>query len=208
MAIAVDCWNTSNTERKAFNTVIWLIMDFFLPYKQGDASSPAAESEDEFQFVNHQRKHSVSISMPPSPVGVHLQTPKRVIFSGETILHDGTLVPAVGGKSQNAAIFHSQPIPRGSTFEDAMRNLNAAHHPSMRRLKDKRFDSFKTWSGKLERQLTVLRGKLPRQTRPDESEVQGEGIENNIPVDRYFDALEGPELETLRVYTFLFSRIS
>lgn len=158
------------------------------------------QSDIELQFVNHQRKHSVSISMPPSPVAVQL-TPKRVLFSGETIINYGN-GPAAVKKSKKDAMFHSQPIPRGSTYEDAMRNMNvnanAAHHPS-RRLKDKRYDSFKTWSGKLERQLTLLRGKSPRQTSSDENEVQGSGIENNISVDRYFAALEGPELETLRV---------
>nr|ADN33779.1 tellurite resistance protein teha [Cucumis melo subsp. melo] len=137
--------------------------------------------------------------MPPSPVAVQL-TPKRVLFSGETIINYGN-GPAAVKKSKKDAMFHSQPIPRGSTYEDAMRNMNAnanaAHHPS-RRLKDRRYDSFKTWSGKLERQLTLLRGKSPRQTSSDETEVQGSGIENNISVDRYFAALEGPELETLR----------
>ncbi|TYK05986.1 S-type anion channel SLAH2 [Cucumis melo var. makuwa] len=164
-----------------------------------NVSSPAVQSDIELQFVNHQRKHSVSISMPPSPVAVQL-TPKRVLFSGETIINYGN-GPAAVKKSKKDAMFHSQPIPRGSTYEDAMRNMNvnanAAHHPS-RRLKDKRYDSFKTWSGKLERQLTLLRGKSPRQTSSDENEVQGSGIENNISVDRYFAALEGPELETLR----------
>ncbi|XP_023532526.1 S-type anion channel SLAH2-like [Cucurbita pepo subsp. pepo] len=163
----------------------------------GNTLSPAEQSDDELQFINHQRKHSVSISMPPSPVGVHLQPSKRVLFGGEQILNNEALGTAAGAKPQKAAKFHSQPIPRGSTF-DVSRNTNAAHHPSMRRLKDKRFDSFKTWSGKLERQLTLLSGKSARQTRPEEIEVQREGMENNIPVHRYFDALEGPELETLR----------
>lgn len=161
------------------------------------------QTDDELLFVNHKRKHSVSISMPPSP----LQTPKRVLFSGDTVLNNGTLGPAAVGKSQKAAKFHSQPIPRGSTFEDVVRNVKASQHPSIRRLKDKRFDSFKTWSGKLERQLTLLRGKSLRESGSDENEVQGAGHENNIPVDRYFAALEGPELETLRV-CYLFSSYS
>lgn len=200
----------SSLEVAGFDSIEESIEESDLPYNQfqsscshspsilptGNASSPAAQSDIELQFVNHQRKHSVSISMPPSPVAVHL-TPKRVLFGGETIINTGTLGPAAVGKPKKDAMFHSQPIPRGSTFEDAMRNMNAAHHPS-RRLKDKRYDSFKTWSGKLERQLTLLRGKSPRQTGPDETDVQGAGIENNIPVDRYFAALEGPELETLR----------
>lgn len=66
--------------------------------------------------------------------------------------------------------FHSQPMP-GSD--------------------DKRFDSFKTWSGKLERQLSNLRGKH-RETEQQPAEFE------TLPVHRYFDALEGPELDTLR----------
>lgn len=68
--------------------------------------------------------------------------------------------------------------------------------------RDKRFDSFKTWSGRLERQLSNLRGK-PQD--PDHGEGEGSGdhgepyMEAVPAVDRYFDALEGPELETLRV---------
>ncbi|XP_042032164.1 S-type anion channel SLAH3-like [Salvia splendens] len=61
---------------------------------------------------------------------------------------------------------------------------------------NKRFNSFKTWSGKLERQLSTIRGRhreteQPHIQAPQEFEV--------LPIQRYFDALEGPELETLRV---------
>lgn len=78
------------------------------------------------------------------------------------------------------AKFHSQPMPKLST--------NPIHH-------DKRFDSFKTWSGKLERQLSNLKpSNVHEQPEPD----QQTHLET-IPVHRYFDALEGPELDTLRV---------
>ena len=64
-------------------------------------------------------------------------------------------------------------------------------------LKDTRFDSFKTWSGKLEKQLSHLRGK-PWETGPDATSPRKVEVET-LPVDRYFDALEGPELDTVRV---------
>ncbi|XAR52271.1 hypothetical protein NMG60_11020240 [Bertholletia excelsa] len=129
-----------------------------------------------------ERMQSVSISMPSSP--------------GKD--HDGTVydptnpMPAPLGVQQ--ATFHSQPMTAGGKF------LNSTEIPprnqKVDRMKDKRFDSFKTWSGRLERQKSNLRGK-PRETGPEENTMQNEEVEI-LPVDRYFDALEGPELDTLR----------
>lgn len=67
----------------------------------------------------------------------------------------------------------------------------------MMKQRDSRFDSYKTWSGKLERQISNLRGKNVEGQQESNSRPSAE-IEN-IPVDRYFAALEGPELDTLRV---------
>lgn len=69
-----------------------------------------------------------------------------------------------------------------------------ARNPQVHRLKENQYDSFKTWSGKLERQLTMLKGKPmePRQEPRFTPETEA------LPVDRYFDALEGPELDRLR----------
>ncbi|XP_022973034.1 S-type anion channel SLAH2-like isoform X1 [Cucurbita maxima] len=164
---------------------------------QGNVSSSGVQSDAEFQLDNHRRKNNVSLSMPPSPVGVQL-SPKTVFSTGERIPNNGTSGLAALEKPQKATLFHSQPIPMGSTFEDATRNIKAAPHPSISRLKDRRYDSFKTCSGKLARQLTILRGKSQQQIRPDETEAQEAVIENNLPAERYFAALEGPELETLR----------
>ncbi|KAJ7969858.1 S-type anion channel [Quillaja saponaria] len=159
----------------------------------------------ESPFINHlHQKHSVSKSMPASPLETHLPGTKTVSFSGETIFNDG--IPdylaeskSTGSKPPKPTIFRSQPMPKGSAFPEATCGINFAFHPSIKRLKDIRFDSFKTWSGKLERQITLLRGKPPRETGPKDNIVQnGEVDRRNLPVDRYFDALEGPELETLR----------
>ncbi|XP_057798582.1 S-type anion channel SLAH3-like [Salvia miltiorrhiza] len=116
---------------------------------------------------DNQGMPTVSISMPPSPVEAHhLHNTKSASFIGD----------------ENAeAEFHSQRKPKPSTVNP---------------IYDKRFDSFKTWSGKLERQLSNIRRKR-RETEqqlliqtPQEFEI--------LPVHRYFDALEGPELDTLR----------
>ncbi|CAN6464632.1 unnamed protein product [Victoria cruziana] len=60
----------------------------------------------------------------------------------------------------------------------------------------KSFNSFKTWSGRLERQLSVLRGRQQEEQSAGNSSPAHEI--DVLPVDRYFDALEGPELETLK----------
>ncbi|KAL8210885.1 hypothetical protein R6Q57_005322 [Mikania cordata] len=62
---------------------------------------------------------------------------------------------------------------------------------------DNRYNSFKTWSGRLERQLSILRGKSFPCDDPEINFPQNIQRET-LSTDRYFDALEGPELETLR----------
>lgn len=135
---------------------------------------------------NAQLVHAVSISMPSSPTGS-----KTVLFANldEAAGGDGSpdSTPPVRPKEN---MFHSQPMPR-------VTGENLPGHHRVQELKDKRFDTFKTWSGRLERQLSNLRGK-PRPPSPeDSSTVHNPGI--NLPVERYFAALEGPELDNLRV---------
>ncbi|KAK4790025.1 hypothetical protein SAY86_017329 [Trapa natans] len=126
--------------------------------------------------ANAELMHAVSIGMPSSPTGTN-----------EAVAGDGN--PSYSKPPPEAAKFHPQPMP---TEED---HHSRQHHASVQ---DKRFDSFKTWSGRLERQLSNLRGK-PRSPSPDEDDgTAAHGPEMNLPVDRYFDALEGPELDTLR----------
>lgn len=85
--------------------------------------------------------------------------------------------------------FHSKSMPRGSMFleQEASRNSH-----------DKRYDLFRTMSGKLERQISNLRGK------PNESSLQDKEITESLTADRFFDALQGPELETLKVFIYSF----
>ncbi|KAG5558710.1 hypothetical protein RHGRI_008615 [Rhododendron griersonianum] len=164
-------------------------------------SSSAAETKT--AAVQSQRMHSVSISMPSSPMEVHLQSSKRVLFQDQdgTIFNDEIANPTTSGTKQ--AKFHSQPMPAGSAFDEAVASGLFSNppqlppkNPRIERLKDKRFDSFKTWSGKFERQLSNLRGK-PQEIRQEANTDQNVEVET-LPVHRYFDALEGPELDTLR----------
>lgn len=162
--------------------------------------------------------------MPPSPVGVgsRLHSPKRVLFDeakntettiGNDIPH--TAAAAHAQQQPKKTKFHSQPLPKGAFQETTVPIPNVKlssippRNPAIDRFRDKRYDSFKTWSGKLERQISNLRGKN-RETVQEEPNHQENNNNNNnrevdaaLPVDRYFDALEGPELDTLRVLTSL-----
>ncbi|KAF7813019.1 S-type anion channel SLAH3 [Senna tora] len=172
------------------------------PSKEIQETSVGSEG-DESVIINHQRKQSVSISMPLSTEEVQLHNSHKVVFGGETTISDG--IPNTSSESNTAESkppfptkYYSQPIPKGQVYpESDDGGAKFGNHPSIRRLRDNRFDPFKTFSGKLERQLSILRGKPPKQNA-----VQRDNSTKNndrpLPVDRYFDALEGPELETLR----------
>ncbi|KAI3778169.1 hypothetical protein L2E82_07246 [Cichorium intybus] len=140
--------------------------------------------------LHHHRTPSISISMPPSPMEIHLQNTKRVAFSPDVEFTRKNEPP-----TNQATRFHSQPIPTGVGFEEALAAgkypIRPVRNPKIDKLKDERYNSFKTWSGKLERNLSTLRGKPP--TDPPVNTPR-----ETVPVDRYFDALEGPELDTLR----------
>ncbi|CAH9123498.1 unnamed protein product [Cuscuta epithymum] len=93
-------------------------------------------------------------------------------------------------EEQQPNLMSQQPIPGCSPSNGNPNNI---------KLKDKRFDTFKTWSGRLERKLTHLSGNQC-EIRPDDLEAQHspEQTAETIDVDRYFDALEGAELDTLK----------
>ncbi|KAK8583469.1 hypothetical protein V6N13_108830 [Hibiscus sabdariffa] len=141
----------------------------------------------------HQRKLSVSISMPSSPTGASSAGSKNVLdVEGNG---KGCKDEAPSKAKPKGVRFLSQPMPIGSAFGEAANIRNINQHPNIKKLKDKRFNSFKTWSGKLERQITNLRGG---QSESESEEGSAQSSDRALPVDRYFDALEGPELETLR----------
>ncbi|KAG6487450.1 S-type anion channel SLAH3-like [Zingiber officinale] len=124
-------------------------------------------AQEEVAGGGEQAALSVSISIPSSP----------------------------SGPASSAAMKLPEQAPKqGKSFRSQPVTARAADQCGHR---DKRFDPFKTWSGRLERQLSNLRGKPQDLDCGDGGEDQdGEAVP---ALDRYFDALEGPELETLRV---------
>ncbi|KAL8095814.1 hypothetical protein AgCh_036979 [Apium graveolens] len=154
---------------------------------------------------SHQRTHSISISMPLSPTAVHLEGKKRVFFKDdcETISSSGVSHSPLSTSDHHPKHpkFHSQPLPKGTAINDAVasgklpaRPVHSLKYPVGRNLTDDRYNSFKTWSGKLERQLSQLRGRVDE----TETDLPQTTRKENVPVHRYFDALEGPELDTLK----------
>ncbi|KAG6746705.1 hypothetical protein POTOM_049068 [Populus tomentosa] len=177
------------------------------PFSSSAMGSDTAAFEnqtDESQPIHLQRKHSVSISLPASPIAASSRKAKKVLFK-----EDGEKTFVYGNPDSSAASkivdtppkqvkFHSQPMAKGTAaFEVALDVPNHPNnHPSLKKLQDKRYDSFKTWSGKLERQITNVRVR-PREDSTEKT-AGPKAEKDALPVDRYFDALEGPELETLR----------
>ncbi|XP_010915756.1 S-type anion channel SLAH2 isoform X1 [Elaeis guineensis] len=141
---------------------------------------------------------SVSISMPTSPTGVDQPGSSAANLKPNLAIN----CPVVNLQAANQAKFHSQPMAAGTfqakgTPERKGLDLsgNQQRIPRNSRLKDHSYNSFKTWSGALERQISTLRGKPPEPQEVNGSKSQPEPVP---APDRYFDALEGPELETLR----------
>ncbi|XP_011047744.1 PREDICTED: S-type anion channel SLAH2-like [Populus euphratica] len=177
------------------------------PFSSSAMGSDTAAFEnqtDESQSIHLQRKHSVSISLPTSPVAESSKKAKKVLFKeeGETTFvygnPDSSAASKIVDTPPKQVKFHSQPMAKGTAaFEVALDVPNHHNnHPSLKKLKDKRYDSFKTWSGKLERQITNVRVR-PREDSTEKT-AGPKAEKDALPVDRYFDALEGPELETLR----------
>ncbi|KAK7315177.1 hypothetical protein VNO77_33712 [Canavalia gladiata] len=182
----------SSSEVAGFDTA-----DSQLPssYAKGnEAISPGRENE-EAVVMNHQRKYSVS--MPLNCEDVQLQ-PLNTKTEGIPISSSQT--ETADSKHPQASKSYSQPMPPPKdhvhVHQETVNGANANNHPGIKAFKDKRFDSFKTWSGKFERQLSILRGNPQREIAEDGNNSRTN--ERRLRVDRYFDALEGPELETLR----------
>ncbi|XP_042478178.1 S-type anion channel SLAH2-like [Macadamia integrifolia] len=156
---------------------------------------------------NSKEIHSISTSMLPSPFGHHLGSTKRVLFRDRegASVNNGIVEPpamAVGTEQLKQEKYHSQPLQSSSPNVEAVSTGKFSNfsgqqgkNPRIDKLNGRNYDSFKTWSGKLERQITHFRGK-PTKPKPDDSAKNPEN--QALPVDRYFDALEGPELDMLR----------
>ncbi|KAF6997889.1 hypothetical protein CFC21_014058 [Triticum aestivum] len=129
-------------------------------------------TKDAAAAAQDETRCSVSFSVPGSPSGLHLAQ-----------LSMPPLVCACDADVGTAPVL---PIESKVPWE-----------------RDRRFGHFKTFYGDLERQLSNLRG-VPQDTdveKGEASKISEEDIDEDDEVptaDRYFAALEGPELETLR----------
>ncbi|XP_020151237.1 S-type anion channel SLAH2 [Aegilops tauschii subsp. strangulata] len=154
---------------------------------------------------------SVSFSVPGSPSGLHLaQLGMPPFVRGNDADVGAARVPPSESKVElvhypavpqllKQARHHSQPslvVRGGGEVPTVLRSDST-------RERDRRFDHFKTFSGRLERQLSNLRG-VPQDIDVEQgaaSKISEEDTDEDDEVptaDRYFAALEGPELETLR----------
>jgi len=122
-------------------------------------------------------------------------------------------IPISSSQSGTASSSHPQPSKCYSQpmleshdhkHQEAENGDETNNHPEIKAFKDKRFDSFKTWSGSLNRKLLILRRKRQRETPQDGNNIS-RSTDRPLPIHRYYDALEGPELETLRVCAYLLS---
>lgn len=165
--------------------------------------------------INNNTSHSISLSMPSSPSGLYYDRARRFALNNRQAFSNGKsnlsnvscaadAAIASGGATNSCHMFHSQPIRVGNDAAEMNQHQNLQRLSSSRfgetagTPKDKRFDPFKTWSGRLERQLSNLRGR-PQEEPVSADADAGDGGEIEIlPVERYFDALEGPELDTLK----------
>ncbi|KAD5961217.1 hypothetical protein E3N88_12690 [Mikania micrantha] len=145
-----------------------------------DVGSPVDQSCQQIaQFV--------SISIPPS------SDDKRVLFKDNIELKPlGKDGPARKPKHGDSKVY-SQPSVTGSEID----KIGPVKNLRVDEIKDNKYNSFKTCSGLLERQLSILQGKSFPCDSPEINpphNIQGEALS----ADRYFGALEGLELETLR----------
>ncbi|KAK7380421.1 hypothetical protein VNO78_32931 [Psophocarpus tetragonolobus] len=162
------------------------------PSDKGSKTTSTGRQHYESMLINHQKKYSVSMPLSIEEVQLQSMDPKTDFIP----ISSSQLETASSNHSQTSKCY-SQPMPKGHVPQKAANGDKINNHPGIRAFKDKRFDSFKTWSGTLEKQLSILRGKSPRATAQDVNN-KASTTDRSLPVDRYFDALEGPELETLR----------
>ncbi|GAB2249802.1 hypothetical protein Droror1_Dr00013161 [Drosera rotundifolia] len=147
-----------------------------------------------------------STSMPLSPLGRFIPSTKRVLFSDHSQTLSDNEVPNASPLSEPVTSlqsnFYSQTLPKTMNYVGASKSVQSSPYrdtppriPTNTRLRDTRFNSFRTRATIVERQFSRLRRKPVEPELP----VPRTSSENEaVPVDRYFDALEGPELERLR----------
>ncbi|XP_066368487.1 S-type anion channel SLAH2-like [Miscanthus floridulus] len=175
------------------------------------SGSPVAAAAARTAEATETPRYSVAFSVPASPSGLHLGACASVgsVAPPQPAEHQHQdAVAAPLPQLLNQERYHSQPALTIRTEEPPplQRVRTVSRSDSTR---DRRFDHFKTFSGRLERQLSNLRG-VAVDIEPaaadsnsnkmiSEEETDDGGGRRDFPTaDRYFAALEGHELETLR----------
>ncbi|XP_015630248.1 S-type anion channel SLAH2 isoform X1 [Oryza sativa Japonica Group] len=159
------------------------------------------------------------LPLPGWPAMMAVAQPDRMIFRSQPIA-------VLGGAAALPQQSRSSQVHDGTSRDGAPRAAAAAATTTgkARGRRDTSYDSFKTWSGKLEKQITThLRGgrqqqqqQQPEQRRQDEEPEDDDAAAaaaaaattasssrsySSMPrVQRFFAALEGPELDKLRVH--------
>ncbi|KAF0927641.1 hypothetical protein E2562_035495 [Oryza meyeriana var. granulata] len=185
-----------------------------VPRRGGEVVVPPLESP--FQPPVFRSVQPVSVSLPASPSGFSAPIPVGGGGAGSdsdidlrrqamaNTAREPQHSPESRDKGGNGVrfvqpermMFRSQPIPCGQPSRTVTRGGGGGRAMS----RDKRYDSFKTWSGKLERQLTHLTGVGPEApAEKDGGDAIASHRTSSLPkVDRFFAALEGPELDQLK----------
>ncbi|KAL6627148.1 hypothetical protein ACP70R_030874 [Stipagrostis hirtigluma subsp. patula] len=160
----------------------------------------------------------VSISMPASPTGFDVT---EVELQRHPIIDPSLMMcplpprrAAAAADSQLAqpdkVVFRSQPFaaapPDGKGSQGPSRSALPPRAGRTRARRDTSYDPFKTFSGKLEKQIAthLLGGRPPQQpaqgaAQESPEEDDGRPISSMPKIQRFFAALEGPELDKLRV---------
>ncbi|KAH9319727.1 hypothetical protein KI387_021496, partial [Taxus chinensis] len=154
--------------------------------------------------------HVISISTPSSPAKFQMEQGRKVAFRAQKVEEDAEISKLQNPsnvsfnfskiKPRKQVKAFSQPIPTGSAYAEAVANGTIPNAPGDRqnidnKAKNKSYAYFKTRSGKIEHQLSRLRGKP---SEVDNGVRQGDCEIESLSAGRYFDALQGPELEILR----------
>uniref|UniRef100_M8BDL8 Tellurite resistance protein tehA n=1 Tax=Aegilops tauschii TaxID=37682 RepID=M8BDL8_AEGTA len=143
---------------------------------------------------------SVLISVPSMPPVVRAN---KADVSAPAVPLSESMVERVHHPAVPQLLKQARPPSQPSLVVRVGGEVPAVLRSDSMRERDRRFDHFKTFSGRLQRQLSSLRG-VPQDTDVEQvaaSKISEEDTDEDDAVptaDRYFAALEGPELETLR----------
>lgn len=136
---------------------------------------------------------------------ISIQSTKRVhgdhsrSWYGHEILNAS---PASEPVTTRPSVSYPQPIVKGMPYIEASSSMNYSPYrdtppmiPKSNSLRDTRFNSFRTRASIIGRQFSSIWGE---RVDPEPTEPRNVAVNAAVAVDRYFDALEGPELDTLR----------